>query len=201
MLRSMRGGAEAELPLGRRGDLPLVGERAPHPLHEPLRRRQRQEVRRGLRAPRRAVGDVEVADRREAAWPVEVDEPEPALVLLRERPAALGDPRAVGQLGCPTRVPVEELVDGNDLSHGNSPKHPACGRMLSTLARGLAPTFGVPATTASPRLPPRITPFSDCHVGTESISNRRRCGTGEFCVSVCGASAGRARSPRLRSGA
>ncbi len=57
------GGTEAELPFGRRRDLSLVGEWSPHSLHEPLARRQRQEVRRDLRRPRAAVGDEQVAER------------------------------------------------------------------------------------------------------------------------------------------
>ena len=90
-----------------------------------------------LGAPRGAVRDVEEAHRREAARPVEVGEPEPVLVRLRERAAAaLGHPRRVGQLGRPPRIPLEVLVDRNDLGHGLPPcvlvvVSPAFGRMAS----------------------------------------------------------------------
>ena len=56
-------------------------------------------------------------ERREPARPVEVDEPEPGLVFLAERTGSHAQPRVVDVLGRPARVPVEELVDGNDLSH------------------------------------------------------------------------------------
>ena len=92
-------------------------------------------MRRRLRAPRRAVRDVEVAHRREAAGPVEIGEPEPVLVGLRERSATCRHPRRVGELRRPARVPLEVLVDRNDLGHGDPPnaRAPDCWRPVMLL--------------------------------------------------------------------
>ena len=71
----------ADLPLRRDRHLALVEERAAHALHQAAGRRQRQLVGGELGPPRRAGDELE-AERREAARPVEVDEPEARLVLL-----------------------------------------------------------------------------------------------------------------------
>ena len=109
--------AIADLPLRGDGHLTLVEERAAHALHQAAGRRERQLVCGELRRPR-CSGDELEAEWREAAWPVEVDEPEPRLVFLRERAGLHPQPRIVDVLRLPARIPLEELVDGNDLCHG-----------------------------------------------------------------------------------
>src|SRR4026209_1095584 len=65
---------------------------------------------------------------REAARPVEVDEPETRFVGLGERTGFHPQTRIVEMFGLPAGVPLEELVDGNDLCHASEPPLNRCAR-------------------------------------------------------------------------